>query len=375
MLRTVVRWLAAGLGVLLTAIPLLAHHNITGKFDPARTRTLIGVVTRLDWANPHVHILMDVVDGNTVTNWAVELESTLDLERSGWTLNTLKPGDSVTVQGMLARDGSSQIWGDSVVLTASKKRVLDMSAAAKAFLLPVANLPARATPRWPDGTPRLGPAPGEKGYWARPSATMLVEAGVRVDANEHGLLKNIADAGKVAPFQAWSKALFEQRQRNFLKDDPMFQYCMPPGAVRQFQQPYGVQFLEDKTFGRIFLAEGGGNHIWHFIYTDGRPQTGEIGGNDDNPLYYGNARGKWEGDTFVVDSKTFIDNFWFSNGGLPHTNFLHLVERFTRSDYNTLKYEVTIDDPGAYTRSWNATWNLQWVAEDLPTYYCQDNRP
>ena len=375
MSRTVVRWLAGGLGVLLTAIPLLAHHNVTGKFDPARTRTLNGVVTRLDWANPHVHILMDVVEGTTVTNWAVELESTIDLERSGWNLNTLKSGDAVTVQGMLARDGSPQIWGDSVVLTASNKRVLNMSAEAKAFLLPVANLPARATPRWPDGLPRLGPAPGEKGYWARPSATMLVEAGVRVEANEHGLLKNIAEAGKVAPFQPWARALFEQRQRDFLKDDPMFKYCMPPGAVRQFQQPYGVQFLEEKTFGRVFVVEGGGNHIWHFIYTDGRPQTGEIGGNDDNPLYYGNARGKWEGDTFVVDSKTFIDNFWFSNGGLPHTDHLHLVERFTRSDYNTLKYEVTIDDPGAYTRPWSATWNLQWVAEDLPTFYCVDNRP
>ena len=98
-------------------------------------------------------------------------------------------------------------------------------------------------------------------------------------------------------------------------------------------------------------------------------------GDDDNPLYYGNARGKWDGDTFVVDSRTFIDKFWFSNGGLPHTDLLHLVERFTRSDYNTLKYEVTINDPGAYTRPWSATWNLQWVAEDLPTYYCMDNRP
>jgi hypothetical protein len=375
MSRIVFRWLAGAVGLLLATVPVLAHHNISGKFDPGRTRTLNGVVTRLDWANPHVHILMDVVEANTVKSWAVELESTLDLERSGWNLNTVKPGDAVTVQGILARDGSAQIWGDSVVLTASNKRVLDMSAAAKAFLRPVANLPARVTPRWPDGKPRLGPSPGEKGYWARPSATMLVETGVSVEANEHGLLKNIADAGKVAPFQEWAKALFEERQRNFLKDDPIFQYCLPPGAVRQFQQPYGVQFLEDKTFGRIFLAEGGGNHIWHFIYTDGRPQTGEIGGNDDNPLYYGNARGKWEGDTFVVDSKTFIDNFWFSNGGLPHTDLLHLVERFTRSDYNTLKYEVTIDDPGAYTRPWSATWNLQWVAEDLPTYYCQDNRP
>lgn len=375
MLRTVVRLGAGGLGVLLTAVPLLAHHNVTGKFDPATTRTLSGVVTRLDWANPHVHILVDVVEGDTVRNWAVELESTIDLERSGWNLNTLKPGDAVTVHGMLARDGSAQIWGDSVVLTASNQRVLNMSAEARAFLRPVANLPSRATPRWPDGKPRLGPAPGEKGYWARPSATILSEAGAGIDANEHGLLANLADASKVAPFQPWARALFEQRQRNLLKDDPMFLYCMPPGAVRQFQQPYGVQFLEEKAFGRIFVVEGGGNHIWHFIYTDGRPQTGEIGGNDDNPLYYGNARGTWEGDTFVVDSRTFIDNFWFSNGGLPHTDHLHLVERFTRSDYHTLKYEVTIDDPGAYTRPWSAAWNLQWVAEDLPTYYCQDNRP
>ena len=111
MSRTVFRWLAGGVGVLLAAIPLLAHHNITGKFDPAKTRTLNGVVTKLDWANPHVHILMDVVEGDKVTNWAVELESTIDLERSGWNLNTLKSGDPVTVQGMLARDGSPQIWG------------------------------------------------------------------------------------------------------------------------------------------------------------------------------------------------------------------------------------------------------------------------
>src|ERR1051326_2932585 len=132
MSRTVLRWLAVGFGAVLTAIPLLAHHNITGKFDPAKTRTLKGTVTKLDWANPHVHVLMDVTDGKTVTNWAVELESTLDLERSGWTFTTLKPGDQITVQGMLARNASPQIWGDSVVLTATGKRVLNMSEAAKA---------------------------------------------------------------------------------------------------------------------------------------------------------------------------------------------------------------------------------------------------
>jgi hypothetical protein len=182
MSRVIIRWLACGVGVLLAAIPLPAHHNLTAKFDPASTRTLSGVVTRLDWANPHVHILMDVVEGNTLRNWAVELESTIDLERSGWGLHTLKPGDEVTVQGMLARDGSAQIWGSSVALTASKRRVLAVSEAAKAAVLPVPNLPARPTPRWPDGKPRLGAPPGEKGYWGRPSATFLVEDGVTLEA-------------------------------------------------------------------------------------------------------------------------------------------------------------------------------------------------
>ena len=190
------------------------------------------------------------------------------------------------------------------------------------------------------------------------------------------LSENIKDADKVAPFQRWARDLYEYRQRNFLKDDPMFLYCKPPGALRQFQMPYGNQFLEDKTFGRIYLMGGGGNHDWHFIYTDGRPEQGELGGNDTNPIYYGNARGRWKGETLVVDTKGLNEKFWFSNGGLPHTEQLHLIERFTRTDMNTLKYEVTIDDPGAYTRTWSAGWTLQWVAgEDLPTSYCQDNRP
>ena len=362
---------------MLAVTPLVAHHAIPAKFDPARRTTVIGQVTKVDWANPHVHVLMQVQSGGRTVHWAVELESQLDLERSGWNQDSLKPGDSVTVQGILARDGSQQIWGTSLVLTGTNKRVLAMSPAALAALKPVmSKQPAVPVPRWPDGKPRLGAAPGETGYWARPSSTVLMEAGTNVVMDGNGLLANLKDIDKVAPFQRWARNLYELRQRNFLSHDPMYLTCQPSGALRQFQMPYGNQFLEDKTFGRIFVMAGGGNHDWHFIYTDGRPQQGELGGNDTNPLYYGNARGRWEGDTLVVDTKGLNEKFWFSNGGLPHTEQLHLVERFTRTDMNTLKYEVTIDDPGAYTRPWSADWTLQWVAgEDLPVYYCQDNRP
>ena len=81
-------------------------------------------------------------------------------------------------------------------------------------------------------------------------------------------------------------------------------------------------------------------------------------------------------DTLVVDTNGFNDKFWFTNGGQPHTDLLHLTERLTRTDFNTVKYEVTIDDAGAYTRPWSTGWNLQWIAgEEMPTYFCQDNRP
>ena len=140
--------------------------------------------------------------------------------------------------------------------------------------------------------------------------------------------------------------------------------------------PYGVQFLEERDRKRIRVIMGAGNQNWRMINLDGRPQTGLPDGNAEDPLYYGHAVGKWEGDTLVVDTKGFHDRFWFSNGGLPHTPQLHLIERYSRPDLYTLQYEVTIDDPGAYTRTWVSSWTLRWVPdEELPVYFCQDNRP
>src|SRR5215467_14036030 len=160
-------WLAVGFIAFLTTQPLLAHHEILAKFDDKKPMTLKGTVTKLDWANPHVHIFMNVQNGQNVLNWAVELESPVDLGRGGWNRDSVKPGDAITVQGIVARNGSRQAWARSVVMTASGKRVLD---AVTNPVPPAArNQAARPVPRWPDGQPRLGPAPGETGYWAQPS--------------------------------------------------------------------------------------------------------------------------------------------------------------------------------------------------------------
>jgi len=358
----------ACVAVLLFVAPISAHHEPAAKFDPAKPVTLRGSVSKIDWLNPHVHVFMEVQQGNAVNNWAVELESTVDLRRNGWSRDTLKVGDVITVQGMAARNGTRQAWGNSVVVADTGKTVFTVTPAQ-----PPRN-PNGPTPRWPDGHPRLGPPEGQVGgYWGFPTATTLVQTGANVQADAHGLLRNIADIDKVAPFQRWARDLYELRQRNFMKDDPMFVFCKPQAGPRIFQVPYGVQFLEERDHQQIRVLMGAGNQNWHLIYLDGRPQPEQ---NADNPLYWGHATGKWEADTLVVNSEGFNDSFWFSNGGLPHTMQLHLTERFSRPDLNTLRYEVTIDDPGAYTKTWTSSWNLIWVPnEELPVYYCQDNRP
>ena len=357
--------------IALALAPLAAHHVVAAKFDSAKKVTLRGPVTAIDWANPHVHVFVNVAEpGGQPVNWAIELESTVDLKRQGWTRNALNVGDVVTVEGIAARDGSKQAWSLSMVVARTGQRVFF----ARPIALPTAT--NKPTPRWPDRQPRLGSMPGDTGYWAYPSATTLVERGVGVQADEHGLLKNIGDAPRVAPFQDWARDLYIYRQRSFLKDDPMFVNCLPQGGPRMFQNPFGVQFLEQRDRRRVFVMMGGGNRNWRLIYTDAREQKGQVQGDADNPLYFGRAVAHWEGDALVVDSKGFNERFWFSNGGLPHTGQLHLVERFERPDFDTLRYDVSIEDPGAYTRKWSAGWTLRWVpGEDMPEYFCQDNRP
>jgi hypothetical protein len=351
--------------------PTAAHHAIAGKFDDTQPVTLEGIVTKVDWRNPHVHVFMNVEGGGGPENWAVELESPFELERSGWRANSVRAGDAIRVEGFTARDGSRQAWSTSMLNSLTHRPLLTLSDAA-----PPAPLSPRPTPRWPDGRPRLGPeAGGSDGYWAYPSATAMVEDGVEVEMDRHGLLADLEDAGRVAPMQPWAEALYMSRQRRYLQDDPTYLRCKPPGGPRQFQLPQGVKFAEDRDRQRMFVLVGGGNHNYHIVYLDGREPVGQVAGDDDNPLYYGRSVGTWEQDTLVLETRGFNEDFWFTNGGLPHTDQLRLTERISRPDFDSLLYEVTVDDPGAYTRPWTSSWTLRWVSGDLPSHYCQENRP
>jgi hypothetical protein len=226
-------------------------------------------------------------------------------------------------------------------------------------------------PRFDDGRVRLDRIPGEKGYWGEPSVSSLFEAGVNARFDERGRLASIDDAARIAPFRPWALALYRHRQGNGLADDPV-RFCLPPAGPRHLHDPSGFRIIQDRNYDRIYVMFGGGNRNWRLIFLDGRepPNPEEVVGT-----YYGHSTGRWEGDTLVVESSGFNARFWFSNGGLPHTEALRLTESFTRTDHDTLKYRVTIDDPLTYTRPWDAEWTLRWIeGGEIPELFCEDER-
>jgi len=254
------------------------------------------------------------------------------------------------------------------------------------FVLIVTALPAWAFGQSGSGT--LAARPGEHGVWIPPNAgdERLVEldsanpAPVNPFAIETNPLQRTprADSSPTSlasfkkltlsevPFQPWAKALYAYRQENQLEPHTR---CKPSGGPRQFLTPYGVEFLEPGDLARVFIVDIGGPHSMRTIYLDGRPHPSDL-----EPSALGHSIGRWDNGTLVVDTVGFNERFWIDRWGLPHTQRLHLIERFTRLDPTTLKYEITVDDPGAYTATWTSGLLLRWnPSQELFEYVCQDN--
>ncbi len=203
--------------------------------------------------------------------------------------------------------------------------------------------PAAAAPKFPDGTPRLGAIPGQTGLW------------------------NGGGGGNAdVPYQPWAKAISDYRRVNEFEPHTR---CKPSGGPRQFLTPYGVEIVDLPELKRIMIMDIGGPHTFRIIYMDGRPHPKDL-----NPSFYGHSIGKWEGDTLVVDTIGFNEKFWIDRGQAPHTEKLHLIEKFTRTDMNTMQYELTVEDPGAYTAKWSRSSSMRFGANsELFEYVCQDN--
>lgn len=213
---------------------------------------------------------------------------------------------------------------------------------------PQQDTPSLPAPRNAEGRAVLGGAtPLERGVWTP----------------VFGIRDPVAPLD-VVPFQPWSKALYDSRQAHELEPHAR---CKASGASRQFMTPYGVEFLELPELKQLYIFDIGGPHTFRTVYMDGRAHP-----EDYEPTNYGHSVGHWEGDTLVIDTVGFVEDFWLDRRGLPHTEQLHTIERFTRTTRDAIDYRITIDDPGAYTGEFTGGFNLRWnEGEELFEYVCQ----
>ena len=262
--------------------------------------------------------------------------------------------------------------------------------------------PPEPTPKLADGTVNLGRVPGEKGIWNVPYITNM---GMRVVGTDGKLAAPQPAGGRRGggppaegraagaplgggegtggnggrggaktepwvPFQPWAAALYDYNSKNQSKYDPEG-YCLPPGGPRLMATPYPAEIIQLPEQKRIIMIFEGATHIWREIFMDGRQHPD---GDALNPTYLGHSVGRWEGGTLVVDVVGFNEETWLDYFGHPHTEALHVVERYSRPNKGTLHYEALIDDPGAYTRPFTVAWDIPWRANaELTEYICQEN--
>jgi hypothetical protein len=201
--------------------------------------------------------------------------------------------------------------------------------------------PAGPTPKAPDGKPDL------TGIWT-PDRTFIYD------------ISSALKPGEELPLQPWAAKLSKERMS---KDDPEAN-CLPAGVPRM--APYPWKIVQTPTL-IVFLYEGN-IHTYRQVFLDGRAHE-----KDPQPTWYGESIGKWEGDTLVVDSVGFNDKFWFDFAAHPHTEKLHVVERYRRPDAGHLDYDVTIDDPGAYTKPFIMHGHSALETGELMEYVCNEN--
>jgi hypothetical protein len=216
--------------------------------------------------------------------------------------------------------------------------------------------PNGPTPRLADGTPNLGTLEDGLGFWGRGPGPMV--AGADYPPTEE------------IPFKPWSRALYDYRQETLAKDDPHVR-CTPPGGPRQLAVPFGLSIVQVPHMNRVFILSGGSSRPWREIYMDGREHPDL---DFYSPSYFGHSVGRWENDVLIVDTVGYNERFWMHREGYPHTEQLHLIERFSRPQMDTLRYQITIDDPSAYTEPWSTEWSKTWEPDqEIIEYFCQDN--
>jgi hypothetical protein len=167
------------------------------------------------------------------------------------------------------------------------------------------------------------------------------------------------------PLTAWGRSVYNERIETNGKDHPGVR-CLPSGIPEKLNIPDGLKVVDTPDL-LVFLYES--RTIYRQVFKDGRPLP-----KDAQPTWMGYSVGHWDGDTLVVETIGQNGKTWLDMRGLPGTESLKVIERYSRPNIGRIDIDVTIDDPKAYTKSWNV--KLQWKLipdTDLIESICEEN--
>jgi hypothetical protein len=181
---------------------------------------------------------------------------------------------------------------------------------------------------------------------------------------------NYALTADEPPMTAWAEIKFKSNKPSFGPSPQEFPNdlaygCFPPGVPRVYAAVQAAMQIVQVP-GRVIMFFG---RNVRQVYTDGRQHPQNL-----KPLWMGHSIGKWEGETFVIDTIGVSDRTWLDRMGHPHSDALHLVERFRRDSQDRLDLDMTIDDPKAFTKAWTAqrTFRLRPLTSELGEAVCED---
>jgi Carboxypeptidase regulatory-like domain len=324
-------WNGMARGLLLLVSAVLAQGKggtITGTLTDPEGRAVIGAMVQVKRIPDGMIYRTESTSGGKFSIAQLTAgKYELSVPDVGFKFNRFVQKDPLTIeQGQTVRSDIRLTWGnlgslgDDIYLEAHNK------AAAK-------KLTGRA-PRMSNGKPDLS------GVW---------------------LGTTDSDPEKIETLP-WVDAVMKEREENGFKELPSAD-CLPGEPVPSSPLPYKIV----QTPSLIVQLYEYDPH-YRQVYLDGRPHPKDL-----DPTWTGHSIGKWEGDTLVIDTVGFNDKAWLSNL-MPHTDKLHVVERYTRPDLAHLNVDIMMDDPGAFKKPWHM--HLVWELapdEDIPETVCTEN--
>jgi len=323
-----------------TVTPAFGHHSDAG-LDVDTLATIEGTVTRLSWRNPHVYFTVEATDASGATvEWTIQMASVLTVSRMGWSADSLKPGDRVTVGAYPARDGRPY----------AKFRSIERLEG-----------PALPTSFDEYGEVRLeGPAATAvttslEGRWMADSATVATPPG-RIDGLTRAML-TLTDEAKAA------QAAYDETSA----ENPELR-CIgrPTPAMIIYTDLYPMEFEFDEAQDVIFIR-GQFMDQERIVYMDGRPHP-----DASERTHEGHSIGRWEGDTLVVDTRNFADHRSPYQNGIPSGAQKHVVERYRlNDDGTTMSVEFVLEDPEYIAEPMEYSWTLTYTPDaDMSPFNC-----